>query len=294
MALGRVLGVRVRVHWLFLALLAASAALGALREAAVLLGGLLTHELAHLLVARAVGLPIDEVELYPFGGVARVTGDLDQDPYATALTAAAGPFNNFLLLALGLGLRGASWLEPGLLDFFNQVNVTLALFNLIPVVPLDGGRIYRTYLSRRYGFVRAIRRLARLGRVAGLLLLGCGVLAAAAGRVYLGLFILPVFLYLSAVREEGTAMFAPWRGLLRTGAELRRQRVLPAGQLVMMEDAPLQDALGLLGAGRYHLVTVLNRQFHPLGVLSEAELLEGLSRHGPACTAGELLGRRRQ
>lgn len=293
MALGRVLGVRVRVHWLFLALLAAAAALGALREAAVLLGGLLTHELAHLLVARAVGLPIDELELYPFGGVARVTGDLDQDPYATALTAAAGPFNNFLLLALGLGLRGASWLEPGLLDFFNQVNVTLALFNLIPVLPLDGGRIYRSYLSRRYGFVRATRRLARMGRAAGLLLLACGVLAAAAGRIYLGLFILPVFLYLSAVRVEGTAMFAPWRGLLRTGLELRRQRVLPACQLVMMEDAPLQDALGLLGAGRYHLVTVLDQQMRPLGVLSEAELLEGLSRHGPAFTAGELLGRRR-
>jgi len=292
MALGRVLGVRVRVHWLFLALLAFASAFGALRQAAVLLGGLLSHELAHLLVARATGLAINEVELYPFGGVARVSGDLDQDPYATALTAAAGPFNNFLLLALGLGFRGAAWLDPALLDFFNQVNLTLALFNLIPVVPLDGGRIYRSYLSRRYGFVRATRRLAQLGRVAGLLLLVCGVLAAAMGRIYLGLFILPAFLYLSAVREEGTAMFAPWRGLLRVGSELKRQGVLPAGQLVMMEDAPLQDALSLLGADRYHLVTVLDRQMRPVGVLSEAELLEGLSRHGPAVTAGELLHRR--
>ena len=291
MHLGQVLGVRVRVHWLFLALLGSAAASGAAREAAVLLGGLLTHELAHLLVARATGLPVQEVELYPFGGVARIAGDLGQDPYATALTAAAGPFNNFLLLALGVGLRGVPWLDPALLDFFNQVNLTMALFNLLPVIPLDGGRIYRTYLSRRFGFVKATRRLARLGRTTAVLLLSFGAAAAAAGHLYLAAFVLPGFLYLSAQREEGAAMFAPWKGLLRAGTELRKQKVLPAGHLVMLEDAPLHEALRLLGAGKYHLVTVVDQQLHPLGVLSEAELLDGLSRGAPALTAGELLRR---
>lgn len=292
MHLGRILGVRVRIHWLFLALLGLAALAGAAAEAAILLGGLLTHELAHLLVARANGLKVEEIELYPFGGVARVLGDLDQDPYATALTAAAGPLNNFVWLALGVGLQGTAGLDPTRLEFFNQVNLTLALFNLLPAIPLDGGRVYRTYLTRQQGFVPATRRLAQLGRVAAVLLLGLGVIGAAYGHLYLGAFVLPVFLYLSAAREEAQAMFASWRGLLRAGDELRRQRVLPAGQVVMLEDAPLREALSLLGAGKYHLITVLDARLRPLGTLTEAELLEGLGTDA-ALTAGELLRRLR-
>ena len=293
MHLGRVFGVRVRIHWLFLALLALAAVAGAAAQAAILLGSLLTHELAHLLAARANGLAVEEVELYPFGGVARVAADLDQDPYATALTAAAGPFNNFIWLAVGLGLQDTAWLQPGRLEFFNEVNLTLALFNLLPAIPLDGGRIYRTYLTRRYGFVPATRRLAGLGRTLALVILGFGLLSAASGHLYLGAFVLPAFLYLSAAREEAQAMFAPWRGLLRAGEELRRQRVLPAGHVVMMEDAPLRDALALLGAGKYHLITVLDQALRPLGTLTEAELLEGLGASSPL-TAGELVRRLRR
>lgn len=292
MRLGRVLGVRVRVHWLFLGLLAFAALAGAGVEAAILTGGLLTHELAHLWAARATGIAVEEVELYPFGGVARVASDLDQDPYATAMTAAAGPLNNFLLLALGLALKDATWLNPSRLDFFNQVNLTLALFNLLPAIPLDGGRIYRTYLARRYGFVPATRRLAGLGGWVAALVFGLGLVGLAAGRVYLGAFVLPVFLYLSAPKEKALAMFAPWRGLLRGGEELRNRRVLPARQVVILEDAPLRDALGLLAAGRYHLITVLDRGLHPLGTLTEAELLDGLSGDGEV-TAGELVRRLR-
>jgi len=109
---GRILGCTVKVSpWLLVAL-AGWAAWGNLPAALIAYGLLLTHELAHLVVARGFGLHIEEVELWPFGGVARVPGLAAAEPAVVAVVALAGPLHHFLLAGLGellqaLGLPAA-------------------------------------------------------------------------------------------------------------------------------------------------------------------------------------------
>lgn len=154
--LGRVLGIPVLVSPAVLPLLALPIALAPEADAGfvawlvVSLGiGLVAHELAHALVARRLGLEVVDVTLGPMGGVARI-GGLHERPQLEAPVALAGPAAN-LLLAAAFALPGDA--ARG----FAMVNLLLGAGNLLPLFPLDGGRILRGFLARRSPFVDATR-----------------------------------------------------------------------------------------------------------------------------------------
>lgn len=158
--LGRISGIPILVSpaaLLLLALpvvLAGSAGRGGAGYAAALVGslcvGLLVHEFAHALVARRLGLKVLDVTIWPLGGMARLAG-LHERPQAEAPVAAAGPLANLALAAL-------AWPLPGeIARGFAVVNLLLGAGNLIPLFPLDGGRILRAFLARRSPFVDATR-----------------------------------------------------------------------------------------------------------------------------------------
>ena len=172
LSLGRILGFPVRVNASFFLLLALLAFLGHGVTLALIAGAsVILHELGHALMARRLGVPVGNIELYFFGGAAQIT-DMPRQPNDEIAIAAAGPAVSFALAGLGYGLAlltGASFF--GLLAV---VNLGLAVFNLLPVFPSDGGRILRAFLARKRGLVRATEIAVKVGRVLciGLVLLG--------------------------------------------------------------------------------------------------------------------------
>ncbi len=152
-----------------------AAVFGALLFAA----SLLAHELAHAVVARRTGVPVRRITLWMLGGVSLLDGDA-RTPRAALLIAAAGPATS---LGLGAGSAGAAFLlrdGPDLVAasawWLAVTNVILGLFNLLPGVPLDGGRIVRALLWRRVGDPeRASVAAARAGLVVGALLTAGGI-----------------------------------------------------------------------------------------------------------------------
>ena len=142
----------------------------------------LIHELAHSLVALAWKIPVKSITLFIFGGVANI-GREPERPLAEFLIAIAGPASS-LLLALGFGIL---WLAGQLFEFtplaglglyLATINLSLALFNMIPGFPLDGGRVFRSVVWALSGDMnRATRWAANTGRVvAVLMIIGGGIL----------------------------------------------------------------------------------------------------------------------
>jgi Zn-dependent protease/predicted transcriptional regulator len=199
--LGTIAGVRVGVNWsvlviVWLLLVGLSAgrfpllypghsglaygSAGAVAAIAFLLS-LLAHELAHAVVARHHGITVEGITLWMFGGVAKLEGE-PRDPAADLRIAGVGPL---VSLALGLGFwvvslvagwLGAGDLLRGMLGWLSVVNVVLAVFNLVPAAPLDGGRILRALLWHRHGDrVRAAVTAARAGRRFGFSLVMVGI-----------------------------------------------------------------------------------------------------------------------
>lgn len=160
------------------------------------------HEMSHSLVARQYGLPIRGITLFIFGGVAEMEEE-PKDAKTEFLMAIAGPIAS-LLLALVFGLCatisinfGATAAVSGIFSYLSLINGVLALFNLVPAFPLDGGRVLRAALWRWKGDVRwATRIAARAGSGFGLVLIILGVLNILSGNFVGGMwwFLIGMFL----------------------------------------------------------------------------------------------------
>ncbi len=173
--LGRMAGIDVFVHPTFLLVLAfpgvLDGGLNAILFVLSLFGCVLLHEFGHALMARQFGIETQDITLYPIGGVARLRR-LPRAPGAELLIALAGPAVNVaIVLALaGLSFLGLSdlGLFPGFIELLMVANLALALFNLIPAFPMDGGRVLRAALSGWFGRARATMIAVGIGRALAL------------------------------------------------------------------------------------------------------------------------------
>jgi Zn-dependent protease len=160
------------------------------------------HELSHSLIARRYGLPIKGITLFIFGGVAQMEEE-PSGPKAEFFMAIAGPiaslilaavFYGFAALAMSLEWSQAVW---GTIRYLFQINLILAVFNLIPAFPLDGGRMLRAGLWARKGDLRrATRQATRIGNGFGLGLIFLGVVNVLVGNFIGGMwwFLIGLFL----------------------------------------------------------------------------------------------------
>jgi len=196
--LGRLFGIPVRVVPAALLLFAAPVLIVAgsgapdLSPTLLLVGhliaGLLLHEFGHALVAQRLGLRVVDVTIWPLVGMARIEG-LGQRPGLEAPVAAAGPAVNLALAGI-LALLPQGWWSPGI-----GLNLVFGLGNLLPLYPLDGGRILRAWLGRRSPLVDATRAAIA---PTWLLLILLGALGW-----FLGSWLVPILLGLYLVSAAG-------------------------------------------------------------------------------------------
>ncbi|HKB80700.1 MAG TPA: site-2 protease family protein [Thermoanaerobaculia bacterium] len=155
---------------------------------------IVAHEFAHAMVARRFGIPMRGITLFVFGGVAEMD---DEPPNARAelLMSAAGPATSVLLgilffLAYGAGAAlHASRVVTSVLLYIAGINIVLAVFNLIPAFPLDGGRVLRSILWWRTGNLRrATHRASQAGSILGFLLIVAGIFSAFTGNLITGIW----------------------------------------------------------------------------------------------------------
>jgi Zn-dependent protease len=134
-------------------------------------GCVVLHEFGHALMARRFGIETADITLYPIGGVARLRR-MPRAPGAELLIALAGPAVNFAIVAAMLLLAWIGVIHLALDSFLLSllvINVLLAVFNLVPAFPMDGGRVLRALLSAFLGRARATSVAAAVGRVMAVL-----------------------------------------------------------------------------------------------------------------------------
>jgi Zn-dependent protease/CBS domain-containing protein len=175
----------------------------------VFMVSLLAHETSHSLVARRRGIRVRDITLWLFGGVATLEGEA-RTPRADFAIAIAGPAASIAIgiIAGGIGgalaLAQASALAIAAVLWLGAINIVLALFNLVPAAPLDGGRVLRAWLWHRSGdHDDAAIKAARAGHTFGWILVGLGVIEFMAGGDIGGLwFILLGWFLTNASRAE--------------------------------------------------------------------------------------------
>jgi Zn-dependent protease len=217
---------------------------------------ILLHELGHAWVAIRNGISIEGIDLWMFGGVAKLSRDSDS-PGVEFRIAAAGPLVTLIiaLVCLGLGAaissgtdaldsaqfnRNVTGATTAVLGYLASINILLLVFNLIPAFPLDGGRIARAIAWRLTGDRnRATRFAARLGRGGGYLMIGAGVaLYAFTGDFVGGIWLAFIGWFLAGAARSAEAQ-ADFAGRIE---HIRVADVMDAEPVAIPESASLADA----------------------------------------------------
>jgi Zn-dependent protease/predicted transcriptional regulator len=159
-----------------------------------LFASIVFHEFCHSIVARYYGLLMKGITLFIFGGVAEME-DEPQSPKVEFLMAIVGPLSSFLLSGvfylLGTSARNAGWPVPvsGVLLYLAGLNSILAVFNLIPAFPLDGGRVLRSILwGIKHNLKWATHIASSLGSAFGIILMILGVISFISGNIIGGIW----------------------------------------------------------------------------------------------------------
>jgi Zn-dependent protease len=263
---------------------------------------LILHELGHALVARRLGIGISGIDLWFFGGVARMSRDTDS-PGAEFKVAAAGPAVTLLIVAICLGLAAlvshgaaldiarlsdtAASPVVALLGFLIPMNVFLLIFNLVPAYPLDGGRIARAIVWKLTGDRnRATRIAARIGEGFAYLIIGGGIFLFASGQRFDGIWlaVLGWFIAQSARAAVASTAFTERLDGITVADIMDAQPVsMPAAATV----AQAQDEYFL--RYRWDWFPVVDEHGRFVGVVREARINAEIAAGRPALPVAELV-----
>ena len=305
---GRIAGIPVGAHWsvlLMMLLVSDTLASTALPElvpgysaaaywttgvvaAIAFLASLLAHELAHALTARRYQLPVQRITLWLLGGVSVLGGD-PATPRAAFMIAAAGPATSVGIgvLSGGGGLLLAAVDAPDLLQatalWFAVMNIALGVFNLLPGVPLDGGRVLHAWLWHRYGDrARATAVASVAGQTVGGLVAAAGIVQLVTGDAD-GFWLIAVgYVIAIAATAEGRQAAARTAGVRLVASDVMRSAtksgaasmsidrflagMLPdIPQLVFAVEGPDGRTTGVVSLGRLAAVPMELRATTALG-----------------------------
>jgi Zn-dependent protease len=246
------------------------------------------HELSHSLVARGFGLPVRRILLYPLGGYS----EIEQEPPTPGkefLVSAAGPAMSLALAGIGIGvnvlfdLRG---IPRVLIDRLILANLVVGLFNLLPGLPLDGGRVLRAglwKLTGKNGYSTVLAAWA--GRIIALALVAVAI--AGRGGPYgidgdgLWLVAIGAFMWISAGQALRSAKVQERLPALQARALARRAIPIPS-------NLPLAEAIRRADLAQARALVVVDHDAKPIAIVNEGAVIATPEQRRPWIDAGSL------
>lgn len=253
-------------------------ATGRFFELATLFLIVLIHELGHVAAALRFGWRVREVKLLPFGGVVEVEEAGALPVREEMWVAAAGPLQNVWLAAIGWVLGVFGIVNGDWADFFVRANLLLILFNLLPILPLDGGKLLQAWISLHWPFHRTLVWCATISTAFSAIVVAYSAFPLLQGHpLQLNLLIIGLFLCYANWVQRRNVPYLFFRFLVHRFRSAERH--LNAGALarpiVLAETRPIAAALRLFMKEGYHLIYIM-RQGRIVKVVPEATVIEGL------------------
>jgi Zn-dependent protease/predicted transcriptional regulator len=294
--IGKIFGIRLRIHitffllilFIFVSALKENGFINAVLASAFIcavFACVLIHELGHSLVALVFGKRTKSITLLPIGGIAALE-ELPEKPLQEVAMAIVGPLINLAIAAIIFliigGWKGIA--EPSLsfataknffIDLIN-VNIFLAIFNLLPAFPMDGGRVLRGILALKLNFLKATRIAVIIGQAFAILFIAVGL------YYNWWLSLIGLFLFLGAGSEK---QYTVLRSYLHN---VPVRQAMTTEFMVLSPEAPLSTALQHFHHGLQDDFPVIENN-RIIGVLTKDSIISGLKQKGPDVSAWEIM-----
>ena len=256
----------------------------------LLYASVLLHELSHSLVARAFRLPVRRIVLYPLGGFSVIDPE-PPTPGQEFLVSAAGPAMSLLLAGIGyllLGLVHSNGIAHALIDLLVLSNLLVAIFNMLPGLPLDGGRVLRAGLWKVTGNPGSATIMAAwAGRGLAVLLVFVPVFVPSAGdfsisgRYGLWLVVVAIFMWMSAGQALRSAK-------IRERLPSLQARALARRAIPVQSTLPLAEAIRRADLAQARALVVVDHDAKPIAIVNEGAVIATPEQRRPWVDAGSL------
>lgn len=247
-------------------------------ETATLFGIVFIHEMGHVVAAKSFGWRVKEVQLLPFGGVAVVEEPGGVPVVQELVVALAGPLQNLWMMLVAYALIALGLLSSEWGAYFVHANLLIALFNLLPVQPLDGGKVMQAVIGLWLPYQKTLQIAAMVSLQLSVLLIGAATvhLFSEQGGIQLNWLMIGLFLCFSNWYDLRGLPYRFMRFLVYR--ETRFKKALSdgalAGPIVVNGQRKVADVVRLFMRDRYHLIYVLDDQGYIRHVVPERILLD--------------------
>lgn len=270
-------GTTYRFHPLFTLIMIGSAITGYFLEAVTLFGIVLVHEMGHLAAANGFGWRVREVQLLPFGGVL-VVDELGTAPTREELIVSlAGPLQHIWMILVALLMK---WVDVGASswwDYFIEANLMIGLFNLIPVMPLDGGKVMQSLLGYLLSYHNTILYTAWISMILSLAIIVIAIIQLISGHLPLNILVIGIFLLVSNWYAYRQLPYHFFRFLIGRGNRMSQllSRGTLAQPIVITRHRTMAETLKLFMREKYHLIYIVGETGRIQAVLPEQQLVSG-------------------
>ncbi|MEK4512447.1 Zn-dependent protease [Paenibacillus anaericanus] len=278
-------GISLSVHPFFVIIMLASIMTGHFLELLTLFIIVFIHELGHVIAARGFGVTVRSIQMLPFGGVAV----MEDTGYLTAgremIISLAGPLQNVLLIGISWILHLLGLWDGPFLFYFIEANLLIALFNLLPILPLDGGKLVQSLCSIVLPYHAALLWSLRISLMFSVLVLIYSVLPLllAQGILQFNLLLVGTFLLYSNWVDYRNIRYRFLRFLMNRDRAFARHLIngTIVQPIVTDKAKPLDNILRLFKREKYHFIYVMNPQGNIVAVIPEQRIISAFLRGKP-------------
>lgn len=287
MRVGKIREIAVKIHWCFLLIAGVFIAAGLQEKVCAVFFSVILHEAAHVIMARHFGYQVKEVELLPFGGVARIERLWESERKNVFAVAAAGPIVS-LLIAGGAFLLVTAGIEE--MRLMMNVNLVLGAFNLLPAFPLDGGQIFRVFFRCFVSYRDATRYIVVMSIM---------VCMAMMGKLFydfiffqelnLSYGLMSGFICASARKEVKASDFHSVKVMAYKKADLQRKGYMETAYYVVEKRMKVKAVMALFNSEKYCILVILDEKYKICASYTEIEAWEAIAEKGMEVSFSDLL-----
>lgn len=234
------------------------------------------HELTHVFTARRLKIPVSRIEVMPFGICGRLGVDFIKSPARELLIAAAGPIMSGILAASAHIAAAALPQEYALLIYVRNINAALFMLNLLPALPLDGGRILKAILSEKTGIIRAYNLVLKISRVVVAAVIAASVALLLTCSFNFSLILIGVFLLGSLAAEQKSISMISLKEILYHKNKLKDLGMCRSERLAADSRTAARRFLRSISSHKYYIIDVVGDSGKIIKTVTESQVLEAL------------------
>ena len=238
------------------------------------------HELAHIFTALYLKVKLDKIEILPFGVTMRIHSHYIKTPNDEIIIAIAGPISNIAMGLIALGLKNYGIIDDEMASFLIMANIGIALINIIPALPLDGGRVMKAALTLRWGYVKSFNFTMIITKISIVLIIIIGIAVLIYTKFNFSMLLIGAFLVANAISEQRGNKMIMIREILYSRQKLVHCGTERAGVIAIMHNQPARRALKMLNYNKYYIINIIDDNMKIIGSITETQLIEGLIEKG--------------